>query len=71
VLRQFGIRIVGRSQRLTLNAQNLAYAVTMPSERCSRRISAHSSIMITSVLWPRGGKIQPRDQYSAAVDRPQ
>ena len=42
-----------------------------PSDRCSLRISAQSSTLITPSLWPRGVKIQSASggQYWVSIDR--
>lgn len=55
--------------RATPNRRAIAL-IAMPSNLCSRRISAHSSILITPSLWPRGVKIRSASggQYWRGVD---
>ena len=57
VLSQFGIRIVGRSQRLTLNyrttAQNLAYAITVLEGGNVRRPGGGSGDLVRLPVGPQ------------------
>ena len=55
--------------RATPNRREIAL-IAIPSDLCSRRISAQSSILITPSLWPRRAKIRSasRGQYWRGVD---